>query len=384
MIPYSCQHISETDIEAVVEVLRSDLITQGPKVPEFELAMAERCKARHAVAVSSGTAALHLACLALGLKASDWFWTVPNTFVATANVARQCGAQVDFVDIDPATGNLSLKALKKKLKQAQREKRLPKVIAPVHFAGLPCDMPALHKLACEFGFQILEDAAHALGASIGDEPIGNCRWSDITVFSFHPVKMITTGEGGMVLCNDSEFYRFMMLARSHGICRDSSEWQNDSTGPWYYEQQILGYNYRMTDIQAALGLSQSTRLDEIIKRRCALAERYSSLLSGMPLQLPYVSQEISSSWHLYVINLLNGTPQIHRELFAALRNAGIGVQLHYQPVHLQPYYAKSGFSSGDYPKAEKHSQSALSLPLYSQLTAIEQDRVIHEIQKVLE
>jgi len=382
-IPYGCQSISEADIQAVVKVLRSDLITQGPVVPAFEEAVAIKAEAKHAVAVNSGTAALHIACLALGLGGGDRFWTVPNTFVATANAARHCGAQVDFVDIDPDTWNLSLPALDVKLSEAEKQGHLPKVVAPVHFAGQPCDLPALHKRARQYGFKILEDAAHALGATWESVPIGSGRWSDITIFSFHPVKIITTGEGGMALTNDDKLFEAMLLLRSHGVTRNARLWQHEPAGPWHHEQQTLGFNYRLTDLQAALGKSQLQRLDNFIAQRSALADRYDNLLADLPLQRPTIQPSASSAWHLYVIRLLPEAPVDRRVIFEELRNAGFGVQLHYHPVHLQPYYRQQGLKQGDYPESERHGQTALSLPLHPSLTEEQQDQVIVKLREIL-
>lgn len=373
MIPYGRQDIRDADIEAVIACLRSDWLTQGPRVPRFEEAVAAYCGARHAVAVNSGTAALHLACLALDLGPGDWLWTSPLTFVASANCARYCGAQVDFVDIDPATGLMSIDRLAEKLAEAERAGRLPKIVVPVHFAGASCDMAAIHELAQRYGFRILEDAAHALGGRYRGEPVGCCRYSDITIFSFHPVKLITTGEGGMAVTNDAELARKMARLRSHGITRDPTEMSETPEGAWYYEQAMLGFNYRLTDFQAALGLSQLARLDEYVARRTALAARYAARLADWPLTLPASPDWTTSAWHLYVIRV---SPARRRQLFEALRAAGIGVQVHYIPVHRQPYYRALGFRAGDFPQAEAFYAGALSLPLFPMLSEAEQDRVI--------
>ncbi|RXE55082.1 spore coat protein [Methanoculleus taiwanensis] len=384
MIPYGKQDITEVDIDAVVEVLRSDFITQGPAVPRFEQAVAARVQAKHAVAVNSATSALHIACLALGLGREDRLWTVPNTFVASANCGRYCGADVDFVDIDPLTWNMSLPRLREKLRQARRDGRLPKVLVPVHFAGQPTEQEEIRELAEEYGFRVLEDASHAIGADRNGEPVGSCRWSDITVFSFHPVKIITTGEGGMALTNDDDLARRMALLRTHGITRDTDLLQASAPAPWYYEQQMLGFNYRMTDIQAALGFSQLTRLDAYITRRNALAERYNESLQDLPLELPTVLSGNRSAYHLYVVRLkqdmINKT---HRQVFEDLRSQGIGVNLHYMPVHLQPYYRKLGFTEGSYPEAERHGQEAITLPLYPGLTEHDQNLVVKALQEAL-
>ncbi len=384
MIPYGRQEISQPDIDAVVAVLRSDFLTQGPVVPRFEEAVAARCGARFAVAVNSGTSALHLACMALDLEPGDLLWTVPNTFVASANCARYCGADVDFVDIDSDTWNISVPRLKEKLDEAQTAGKLPKVVVPVHFAGQPTDQEDIWDLSQEYGFKIFEDACHSLGASRNSEPVGNCKWSDITVFSFHPVKIITTGEGGMVLTNDEQLAWRMETLRTHGITRDPAHTLKDPDGPWYYEQLELGYNYRMTDIQAALGLSQLARLDEFVEKRNQLARRYSELLVDFPLQLPFVRPENRSAFHLYVVRLQKDKiRKTHREVFEELRDQGIGVNLHYMPVHLQPYYRNLGFGPGNFPAAEIHGKEAITLPLYPSLTEKEQDQVVKAIKRVV-
>ncbi|CBE68847.1 MAG: UDP-4-amino-4,6-dideoxy-N-acetyl-beta-L-altrosamine transaminase [Candidatus Methylomirabilis oxygeniifera] len=384
MIPYGRQDISQADIDAVVAVLRSDWLTQGPMVPRFEQAVAAKVGARYAVATNSGTSALHIACLALDLRPGDRLWTLPNTFVASANCGRYCGAEVDFVDIDPDTWNLSVPRLRKKLVKAKRDTRLPKVVVPVHFAGQPTDQEAIWELAQEFGFKVVEDASHAIGASRYGEPVGSCRWSDITVFSFHPVKIITTGEGGMALSNSQEHAWRMDKLRTHGITREPEHMAQPSAGPWAYEQQVLGFNYRMTDIQAALGLSQLAQLDEWVKRRNVLAARYDDALQGLPLRLPTVKPENYSAFHLYVVRLNRETlTKTHREIFEALRAADIGVNVHYMPVHLQPYYRNLGFGPGQCPEAEAHGEEAITLPLYPALTEDEQDRVVEALRKLL-
>jgi UDP-4-amino-4,6-dideoxy-N-acetyl-beta-L-altrosamine transaminase len=384
MIPYGHQQIDQLDIDAVVEVLGSDFLTQGPMIPRFEEAVAVRCGAKYAVAVNSGTSALHVACMAMDLGPGDILWTVPNTFVASANCGRYCGADVDFVDIDPDTWNISVSALKHKLEQAKQKGRLPKVIVPVHFAGQPTDQEDIWELSQEFGFRILEDACHSLGASRNGEPVGNCKWSHITVFSFHPVKIITTGEGGMALTNDEKLAWRMASLRTHGITRDESHMVRQSDGPWYYEQLEMGYNYRMTDIQAALGLSQFNRLEEFVERRNQLAMRYSELPADLPLQLPFVRPENRSAFHLYVIRLqIAKIRKTHREVFEALRKENIGVNLHYIPVHLQPYYRRLGFGAGLCPEAERHGQEAITLPLYPSLTESEQDKVVKVLKGFL-
>lgn len=377
-IPYGRQSISEEDIQAVVEVLRSDWLTQGPVVPAFEQAVASQCKAQYAIAMNSATSALHVACLALELGPGDLLWTSPVTFVASANCARYCGADVDFVDIDPTTANLSVDKLAKKLHQARRTGRLPKIVVPVHFGGLPCDMAAIHALSKEFGFRIIEDASHAIGASYQSERVGNGRYSDITIFSFHPVKIITSAEGGMALTNNAQLANRMQRLRSHGITRDPALMTHVPDGPWYYQQIELGFNYRMTELQAALGLSQLSRLSTFVLRRRELAQRYDTLLSGLPLTLPGRSAEADSAWHLYVIRLDPKTCQInHSQVFARLLDARVGVNLHYIPVHLQPYYRELGFKAGDFPQAETYYSQAISLPLYPDLKDTEQDYIAH-------
>ena len=384
MIPYGRQDISESDIQAVVDVLHSDFLTQGPAVPAFEKAVAAYCRAQHAVAVNSATSALHIACLALGVGPGDWVWTSPNTFVASANCALYCGAEVDFVDIDPHTWDLSVPRLREKLVQAKKDGRLPKVVVPVHFSGQPTEQEAIWDLAQEYGFRILEDAAHAIGASRNGEPVGSCRWSDITVFSFHPVKIITTGEGGMALTNDDTLSERMATLRSHGITRDPSRMRREPDGPWYYEQLELGYNYRMTDLQAALGVSQLVRLEGFVERRNVLARRYDSLLANLPLQLPSVVQGNRSAFHLYVVRLRGGAARrTQRDVFEALRHRGIGVNLHYMPVHLQPYYRDLGFGPGLCPEAERYGREAISLPLYPGLSEAQQDEVVGALREVL-
>jgi len=384
MIPYGRQDISEADIQAVVDVLRSDYLTQGPAVPAFEKSIADYCGAQHGIAVNSATSALHIACLALGVGKDDIVWTTPITFVASANCALYCGAQIDFVDIDPLTYNMSTERLAEKLAQAEQAGRLPKVVIPVHLCGQPCDMASIRALGQKYGFRIIEDASHAIGGKYRGGPIGNCRYSDITVFSFHPVKIITTGEGGMAMTNDAQLAKRMQLLRSHGITRDASEMTHVPDGPWYYQQVDLGYNYRMTDLQAALGLSQMQRLDEFVVKRHLLAKRYDQLLADMPVVTPWQHADSYSGLHLYVIRLKPGEiAKTHRQVFEALRAAGIGVNLHYIPVHMQPYYQKQGFKAGDFAEAEMYYETAISLPLFPALTSEQQDRVVGAIKLLL-
>ena len=384
MIPYGRQDIQQTDIDAVVDVLKSDFLTQGPVVPRFESAVAQKVGARHALAVNSATSALHIACLALGLGKEDWLWTSPNTFVASANCGLYCGAQVDFVDIDPRTYNLCPKELETKLEQAEQDGRLPKVVVAVHLCGQPCDMQAIHALGQRYGFRIIEDASHAIGGKYQDEHIGNGRYSDITVFSFHPVKIITTAEGGVALTNDNALASRMNLLRSHGVTRDTELMTCDPDGPWYYQQVDLGYNYRMTELQAALGLSQLERLDDYVARRNALAERYDAALAELRVTTPWQHPDSYSGRHLYVIRLQRDriTPT-HRQVFERLREQGIGVNLHYIPVHTQPYYRELGFASGDFPAAEAYYAEAISLPLFPSMTEVQQDEVVSAVVRAL-
>jgi UDP-4-amino-4,6-dideoxy-N-acetyl-beta-L-altrosamine transaminase len=378
-IPYGRQSIDKEDIAAVMEVLHSEFLTQGPMVPRFETELAARCHAGHAVAVNSATSALHLACLALDLGPDDELWTTPLTFVASANCGRYCGARIDFVDIDPDTGNMSVQALADRLHAASSGGRHPKVLVAVHFAGRSLDMCAIHRLARRYNFSVIEDASHALGAHYDNRPVGCCECSDITVFSFHPVKIITTAEGGMALTNRQDLAHRMARLRSHGITRNFSEMEGGCEGGWYYQQIDLGYNYRMTDIQAGLGLSQLNKLESFIARRRALARRYRRLLAGMPLLLPPDDED--GAWHLYVTRLHDASKRQH--VFDELRAAGIGVNVHYIPVHLQPYYKKLGFGMGDFPAAEAFYASALTLPLHPELTDGDQERVATALELAL-
>lgn len=383
MIPYGRQDISNADIQAVIDVLTSDWLTQGPAVPRFEQAVAKYCGVAHAVAVNSATSALHIACLALGLGRGDWLWTSPNTFVASANCALYCGALVDFVDIDRRTYNLSVDALRTKLEQAEKNGRLPKIVVPVHFAGQSCDMQAIRALADRYKFRIIEDASHAVGGKYRDKCVGSCQYSDIAVFSFHPVKIITTGEGGMALTNDSALYQRMTLLRSHGITRDESRMLNEPDGAWNYEQIDLGFNFRMTDIQAALGLSQLQRLDDFIEQRHRIADRYDTALRELPLQLPIREAEIRSALHLYVVWIKSESKRTRREVFDKLRAENIGVNVHYFPVYRQPYYQTLSFKFGDFPEAERYYSRAISLPIYSGLSTMQQDHVIETLRAYL-
>jgi len=386
-IPYSRQHINEMDIDAVVQVLRSDLITQGKVVPAFEQKVANYCGAKYAIAVSSATAGLQTACAALGADKNSRIWTSPNSFVASANAGRYLGSAIDFVDIEQSTGNISLAKLKKKLEQAEQKKLLPDILIVVHFAGRGCDMENIASLCRPYGIKIIEDAAHALGAEEfqGNTKIGCCQHSDVTVFSFHPVKPVTTGEGGMLVTNDATIADFAQSYRSHGITRDANKIDdlNDSHGAWYYEQQMLGYHFRLTDIQAALGLSQMDRLDEFIARRRAVAGRYNHLLKDFPVILPPLSDK--SGWHLYVIQIDNTrTTTTRKQVFDYLRKNNIGVNVHYIPIHTQPYYQELGFGWGDFPDAESYYSVVLSLPVFPELTEAEQLYVVQMLQEALD
>lgn len=384
MIPYGRQSISQADIDAVVETLNSDWLTQGPAIERFEDAFAARCEAAHGIAVGNATAALHIACLALDLGPGDWLWTSPNTFVASANCALYCGAQVDFVDIEPCTLNLDVDLLEVRLAQAEQRGRLPKVLVPVAFAGQSCDMARIAALARRYGFRVIEDASHAVGAAYRGRPVGCGAHADISVFSFHPVKIITTGEGGMLTTQDPHLAERLRRLRSHGITRDPAAMTEASHGPWYYQQLELGFNYRMTDLQAALGFSQLQRLEAFVARRRALAARYDELLADLPLRLPGRQEGADSAWHLYPVRLrLDAIRRSHREVFEGLRAAGIGVNLHYIPVHLQPHYQRLGFAPGDFPEAERYYAEALSLPLFHGMTDDQQERVVQALTTLL-
>ncbi|PHN33656.1 UDP-4-amino-4,6-dideoxy-N-acetyl-beta-L-altrosamine transaminase [Pseudomonas sp. ICMP 561] len=384
MIPYGRQDITQADIDAVVGVLQSDFLTQGPMVPKFEVMIADYCGAKHALAVNSATSALHIACLALGLGPGDLLWTTPVTFVASANCGLYCGARVDFVDIDPRTYNLDVVALEHKLLEAQRNGQLPKVLVAVHLCGQPCDMERIHALSQQFGFRVIEDASHAIGGKYQGLPIGNCQYSAITVFSFHPVKIITTAEGGMVTTNDAQLAQKMGLLRSHGITRDPEQMTHDADGPWYYQQIDLGFNYRMTELQAALGVSQMDRLDDYVARRHELAARYRELLAHLPVTLPWQHPEGYSGLHLFVIRLqLDKLAVTHRQVFESLRAQGIGVNLHYIPVHTQPYFAEMGFAPDAFPESQKYYREAISIPMFQTMTFDQHDEVVAALNKAL-
>ena len=384
MIPYGRQEISEEDVNAVTEALRSDFLTQGPQLPLFEKIVAEYCGAKYGVAVNSATSALHIACLALELGEGDWLWTSPNSFVASANCGIYCGAKVDFVDIDKETYNLCAEELEKKLIQAKHENKLPKVLVTVHFAGQSCDMKKIHKLSKEYGFFIIEDASHSIGGKYLDKSIGGCQYSSITVFSFHPVKIITTAEGGLATTNSKKLAEKMNLFRSHGVTRDQSLIKKRNEGPWYYQQIDLGFNYRMTELQAALGISQMKKLDEFVLKRHILQEKYDILFASLPIIRPYQNQDSYSALHLYPIQIdLDNNTKSRKQIFIELREKGIGVNVHYIPIHTQPYYKNLGFKEGDFPNSEYYYSRAISLPLFHAMSLNQQDEVFNALKSVL-
>lgn len=383
MIPYGRQSISDDDIKAVIDVLKSDYLTQGPVVPEFEKSICKYTGASYAVAVNSGTSALHIACLSLGLGKGDWLWTSSISFVASANCGIYCGARVDFIDIDPITWNISIDKLKHKLIYAKKHNKLPKIIVVVHLSGLPCDLAEIYKLSKEYGFYVIEDACHAIGSRYNNNNIGSCKYSDITVFSFHPVKVMTTGEGGMATTNIINLANKMRILRTHGITRDPDLMTHDPDGEWYYQQIDLGFNYRMTDIAAALGISQLLRLDSNIKKRHEIVRFYNKALSSLLLMLPYSDVSRYSSCHLYIVRIKN-KKKLYSEIFELLTNFGIGVNKHYIPIHTQPFYKNFGFKSGDFPESESYYREAISLPIFPDLTKKEQESVISAVSKALE
>lgn len=382
MIYYGKQFIDEQDINAVIEVLKSDFLTQGPVIEKFEKAVAEYCGVKYAVAVTNATSALHIACLAAGLDKDDILWTSPITFTASANCGRYCGADVDFVDIDDSTYNMSISALKEKL---EKSKIKPKVVVPVHLAGQSCEMQEIYDLSKQYGFTVIEDASHAIGADYKDTKVGCCKYSDMTVFSFHPVKIITTGEGGMVLTNSEELYKNLTLYRSHCITRDENLMTKEADGSWYYQQIGLGLNYRMTELQASLGLSQLAKVDKFVARRRQLAERYNELLKDLPLKLPYQNTDTDSSWHLYIVRAdFNKVKKTKKQIFAEMKAKGVCLNLHYIPVHTQPYYQNLGFKYGDFPVSEKYYKEAFTLPLYYSLTDEQQEYIVNSLKEVLQ
>ena len=383
MIFYGKQSIDENDIDAVVEVLKSDFLTQGPAIEKFEKCVAEYCGAKYAVAVTSATAALHISCLSAGLGKDDILWTSPITFTASANCGRYCGADVDFVDIDPSTYNMSIAELEKKLQAAEIK---PRVVVPVHLAGQSCEMDKIYKLSQKYGFKVIEDASHAIGADYKETKVGCCKYSDMTVFSFHPVKIVTTGEGGMVLTNDKDLYEKLVLYRSHGITRDPKLMTGTADGPWYYQQIDLGFNYRMTDMQAALGYSQMQKVNEFVSKRRYLAKRYNELLKNINgIQLQDQNEDTKSSWHLYVVRVdFSKISKTKNQIFAEMKEKGICLNLHYIPVHTQPYYENLGFKGGDFPNSEKYYEEAFTLPLYYSLTDEQQDHIVKSLVEVLQ
>jgi len=383
MIPYGRQEIVQADIDEVINVLKSDFITQGPTVDRFEKIVAEKVGAEYGVAVNSATSALHIACLALGLGEGDYLWTSPITFVASANCGLYCGAGIDFVDIDPITYNMSVAALEKKLIEAEQQNKLPKVLVAVHLCGQSCDMAAIALLSRQYGFRVIEDASHAIGGKYRNEYIGSCSYSDVTIFSFHPVKIITTAEGGMAVTNNNVLAEKMSLLRSHGITRDPIKMTHETDGAWYYQQVDLGFNYRMSDIHAALGVSQIERLDEYVAKRNQLAQRYSKLLNNFPIKTPRCEKDNYSAFHLYVVRIdLSQTDKTQRQIFTELQENGVGVNLHYIPVHTQPYYQSMGFKYGDYPEAEVYYSEVISLPIFPIMTMFQQDQVVQAMSEV--
>ena len=380
MIPYGKQDINQADINSVIDVLQSDFLTQGPKVPLFEKILSDYCGSDYGVAVNSATSALHISCLALGLKKGDWLWTSPNSFVSSANCSLYCGAKVDFIDIDPRTYNLSAEELEKKLIQAKRNNKLPKIVIPVHFAGQSCDMKKIHSLGSEYGFKIIEDASHAIGGKYLNKPVGGCQYSDITVFSFHPVKIITTAEGGLATTNSRELAEKMQLLRSHGVTRNPDLMNKESEGSWYYQQIDLGFNYRMTELQAALGISQIQRLDEFISKRHILQERYDSLLNELPIVKPYQSKDSYSALHLYPIQI---DLKSRQQVFDDLSKSGVGVNVHYIPIHMQSYYQQFGFVKGGFPNSEHYYHRVISIPLFHAMTFKQQDKVCSALKRAL-
>ncbi len=385
MIPYGKQDIDKSDIKSVIDILKSDFLTQGPQVPLFEKTVSDYCGSKFGIAANSATSALHIACLSLNLGEGDWLWTSPNTFVASANCGLYCGAKIDFVDIDPMTYNLCTNKLEKKLIKAKRNNNLPKIVVPVHFAGQSCDMKKIFSLSKDYGFKIIEDASHAIGGKYLNNPIGGCQYSDITVFSFHPVKIITTAEGGLATTNSKTLSNRMKLFRSHGVTRDPELMTKKSEGDWYYQQLDLGLNYRMTDLQAALGISQMKKLDKYVQKRNILKKRYDSLLCDLPIIRPYQSKKVYSAFHLYPIQIDKVKTSLTRsKVFELLRKKNIGVNVHYIPVHTQPYYLEMGYMYGDFQNSETFYENAITLPLYSKMSFEEQDQVVNSLVSIFQ
>ena len=382
-IPYGKHEITKSDIDCVTKILKNEPLTQGSIVPEFEKRICSKVSSKYCIAVNSATSALHLACIALDLGLNDYLWTSPISFVASANCGLYCGAKVDFVDIDPSTGLISVEALEKKLIISEVKGCLPKILVVVHLAGTSCDMEEIYKLSNKFGFKIIEDASHAIGGAFNNYPVGSCKYSKVTVFSFHPVKIITTGEGGACTTNDESLFKKILLLRSHGIEKDENLFQHKPNGPWSYEQQILGFNYRLTDIQAALGINQLKRLDKIIKKRNDMLNLYSRLLKDVPVALLEIPKNVKSSVHLAIIRLSDANPKTHKYVFEKMREKNIGIQLHYSPIHLQPYYKKLGFNHGDFPEAEKYGLNAFSIPIFTKLEKKEQYRIVNTLKNII-
>ena len=380
MIPYGKHLVDEDDIDAVVDVLRNQFLTQGKVVPQFEQALCNYTGAKYCVAVNSATSGLHVACLAAGVGTGDLVWTVPNSFVASANCALYCGASIDFVDINPTTRNIDVSALENKLQQAASQNRLPKVLIVVHFSGLSCDMQSIRSLTQKYSIVLIEDAAHGLGGSYQQSKIGSCVYADMAVLSFHPVKSITSAEGGAVLTNQSGLHEKLKLFAKHGVTKDPEQYQGESHGPWYYQQLELGYNYRLSDMQAALGLSQLKKLDSFMQKRAEIAKVYDEALVNLPLKLPVVESQSQSAWHLYMVEL---TLHDRQDIYQQLHAKGVGVNVHYIPIHLQPYYQQLGFKQGDFPVSEHFYQHALTLPLFPSLTDEEQTKVIDTLREIL-
>jgi UDP-4-amino-4,6-dideoxy-N-acetyl-beta-L-altrosamine transaminase len=375
-LPYGSHLITEQDIAAVTSALLSPQITQGPLVPQFESEVASLIECQYAVAFNSATSALHVACLALDLCPGDWLWTSPTTFVASANCALYCGANIDFVDIDIRSGLMDTALLEHKLKIAKSQNKLPKIIIPVHLSGTSCDMQKISSLSSEYGFSVIEDASHAIGASYRSQPVGSCLYSDICIFSFHPVKIITTAEGGLASTNSSILHRRMQELRSHGITKDTSKFINKNSPPWAYEQQYLGMNYRLSELHAALGISQLSRLSNIVDRRNELLVRYKQSLSDLPLTFLEIPTDCRSSVHLCIVRFDDELPATQLNFYNYFHQNNIGVQVHYTPVHLQPYYQSLGFKSGDFPNSERYAQSSMSLPLYPSISDSDFLRVV--------